>query len=160
VIELVWASLAQPTVPAVAVDQVMACYIQEDDLSKSDPKNPGQGHPVGPKYLIAWKFRPLASFGVSKEPMEVHDPHGFLNGLTFAEQHLNAEGSGFFSRRSGEVRMIGIPAALLPGQMNKAQFVLTSQGKVTGMGFGFCQVDPRDASVAFDFWKSQSETLP
>jgi len=55
---------------------------------------------------------------------------------------------------------IRIPAALNAGQMNKAQFVRTTDGKLAEMAFGYCQVDKREASVAFDFWKSQAEILP
>ena len=147
--------------PPPAADRVLACYFQEDDLNQTDPKSPGRAHVAGPKYLIAWKFHPLASFGVSKDMMEVHDPHQFLKGSSFDEQNFNSKGTGFFAQTPGaNIFMIGIPAALNAGQMNKAQFVRTTDGKLAEMAFGYCQVDKREASVAFDFWKSQAEILP
>ena len=139
----------------------MTCYVQEDDLSQRDPANPNGAHLVGPKYLIAWKYRPLAAFGISKAPMDVHDPHGFLKGKPFTEQHLNAEGNGFFSGEPGkDLFMIGVMPDQTPAGMHRAQFIHTSKKKVAGMAFGYCKADEREAGEAFTFWKVQPETLP
>ena len=130
-------------------------------MSQVDPNNPGGAHPVGPKYLIAWKYRPQSAFGISKAPMEVHDPHGFLKGRVLAEQNFNAEGTGFFAGEKGkDLFMIAVMQNQMVGELHKAQFVQTSKQKLTAMAFGLCKADPRDAAQAFAFWKAQSETLP
>ena len=65
IIELLGLLAQSAAIPAPA-ERVMTCYVQEDDLSMRDPANPNGVHLVGPKYLIAWKYRPLAAFGISK----------------------------------------------------------------------------------------------
>ena len=160
-IEILLGLAAQSTATQVAPQQVMTCYLQEDDLSKRDPNNPGSAHLVGPKYLIAWKYVPLVTFGISRESMEVHDPHGFLKGNRFAEQNLNAEGTGFFAGQPGKDHfMIGVMPDQTPAGLHKAQFIHTSKKKVTRMAFGYCKADEREAGEAFAFWKAQPETLP
>jgi hypothetical protein len=157
----VFPALVAQSVPPDPPEQVMTCYIQEDDPSQRDPSNPGNAHLVGPKYLIAWKFRPQTSFGISRAPMEVHDPHGFLKGNSFAEQNYNSEGTGFFAGQPGkDLFMIGVMPDQTAAGMHKAQYIHTSKKKVTGMAFGYCKADEREAGEAFAFWKSQSETLP
>ena len=155
------ALLAQSVASPVQSEQVMTCYIQEDDLSQSDPSNPGNAHLVGPKYLIAWKFRPQSSYGISRLPMEVHDPHGFLKGNRFGEQHFNAQGTAFFAgEQNKDIFVIAVMPEQTPSGLHKSQFIHTSKKKVTGMAFGYCKADEREAGEAFAFWQAQPETLP
>jgi hypothetical protein len=153
--------LAQSAASAVPAARVMACYMQEDNLGQRDPGNPNAAHLVGPKYLIAWKYVPLATFGISRAPMKVHDPHRFLNGNSFGEQNYNSEGMAFFAGEPAkELFTIGVMPDQTPAGLHKAQLIHTSNKKVVGMAFGYCMPDERPADEAFAFWKSQSETLP
>ena len=151
--------LAMQAVSAPAApEQVMTCYMQEDDVAQRDAT--GHAHLVGPKYLIAWKYRPLAAYGISKAPMEVHDPHGFLKGRHFIEQNYNAQGSGFFAGEPNKDQfVIGVTNEMV-GDLHKAQFIHIENKKVTGMAFGYCKADEREAGEAFAFWQAQPETLP
>lgn len=143
--------------PASA-EQVMICYIQEDDAAQHDAS--GNAHLVGPKYLIAWKYRPLATFGISKAPMEVYDPHGFLKGRHFVEQIYNDQGTGFFAGEPNKDQfVIGVTNQMV-GDLHKAQFIHIENKKATGMAFGYCKTDEREAHEAFAFWKAQPQTLP
>jgi len=149
----------QTTATPAPPEQVMTCYIQEDDAGQRDSS--GNAHLVGPKYLIAWKFRPQTTFGISRTPMDVHDPHGFLKGHAFGEQNFNSQGTGFFAGEPGkDLFMIGVMPDATPAGMHKAQYIHTSKKKVTGMAFGYCKADEREAAEAFAFWKAQPETLP
>ena len=141
--------------------QVITCYLQEDDLGQRDPSNPGNAHLGGPKYLIAWKYAPLAAFGISKAPIEVHDPHGFLQGNRLSEQAFNSKGMGFFAGEPNkDTFVIGVMPDQTTNGMHRSQFIRTTGKKITSMAFGYCKADERDADAAFAFWKVQSETLP
>ena len=160
IIEFLMFLAQSPVIPAPS-EQVMTCYIQEDDPSQSDPAHPNDVHLIGPKYLIAWKYSPMTAFGISKAPMEVHDPHGFLKGTHFTEQSHSAEGDGFFGGELGrDLFTIGVMPDQTPSGMHRAQFIHTSKKKVAGMAFGYCKADEREAGEAFTFWKVQPETLP
>jgi hypothetical protein len=151
--------LAAQSASSIPPEQVMTCYMQEDDLSQRDAT--GNAHLVGAKYLVAWKFTPRSSYGVSKAPMEVHDPHGFLNGNTFNEQIMSAQGTGFYAGDpSKDVFVIAVMPGQAPNGLHKAQYIHTAKKKVTGMAFGYCNADGREAAEAFAFWKAQPETLP
>jgi len=152
---------AQAIAPAATPEQVMVCYLQEDDLSQRDAGNPNAVHLVGPKHLIAWKFVPQSSYGISKGAMAVHDPHGFLHGNSFAEQNNNAAGQVFFAGAPGkDIYTLGVMPDQTPNGLHKAQFIRISNKKVAGMAFGFCTADKREAGAAFAFWTAQPETLP
>ena len=155
------AFLAQSAASSPPAERVMTCYMQMDDSGQRDPSNPGRAHLVGPKYLIAWKYRPLSAAGMSKAQIEVHDPHGFLKGNPFTQQQFGPEGIGFYGGEPGkDVFAIALMPDLTPAGFHKAQFIHTNKKKLAGMAFGYCKPDEREAGEAFAFWKAQPETLP